>query len=152
MSKFQFDSRTGTMVPISDNPTPPDLDGLMTMPQINTEVNTVVKETASEIMRLQRTENPTPICLVDEDGQAESYLDAKDSHILMFRENADYDVYQISDERSGTPLAYIGGYALQIKFNMAELRTMERIEQCLQGLSNLFRDKILNQDISAPNN
>lgn len=40
-------------------------------------------------------------------------------------------------KKTGKVLAYIGGYALQFNFNMAELNTMERIEQCLQGLVKL---------------
>ena len=67
----------------------------------------------------------------------------------MFREREDLDICQISDEKTGKVLAYIGGYALQFNFNMTELNTMERIEQCLQGIVKLFRHQIMNQNLRS---
>ena len=74
-----------------------------------------------------------------------AYLDSITTGILMFRERQDYDICQITDEKTGKVLAYIGGYGLAFNFNMSELRNMERIEQCLQGLMKLFRHKIMTQ-------
>ena len=42
----------------------------------------------------------------------------------------------------------IGGYGLEIKFNIAELRSTERIEQLLGGLTTMFRKLILEQALS----
>ena len=62
---------------------------------------------------------------------------------MMFRERQDYDIMQIIDERTNQPLMYIGGYALQMNFNMERLNSMEKIEQCLNGLTKLFRKSIM---------
>lgn len=101
----------------------------------------------NQVVKMQRTDKPTPVQLVNEDGLPESYLDCISNGILMFRERQDYDICQITDEKTGKVLAYIGGYGLAFNFNMSELRTMERIEQCLQGLTKLFRHKLMTQNL-----
>lgn len=101
----------------------------------------------NQIVKMQRTGKPTPVQLVNEDGLPEAYLDSITTGIMMFRERHDYDICQITDEKTGKVLAYIGGYALAFNFNMSELRTMERIEQCLQGIVKLLRHKIMTQNI-----
>ena len=96
---------------------------------------------------MKRVNHPTSIQLIDENGLPEAYLDTTSTRVLMFRERDDYNICQISEEKSGKVLAYIGGYALQFNFNMAELNTMEKIEQCLQGIVKLFRHQIMNQNL-----
>lgn len=66
-------------------------------------------------------------------------------NIVQFRESSDMTIFQITEERSGRVMMVIAGYGLEIKFNMAELRTTERIEQLLGGLSDLFRRLIVEQ-------
>lgn len=101
----------------------------------------------NQVVQMKRVSYPTPIQLIDENGMPESYIDSITTGVMMFRDREDYDICQISDEKTGKVLAYIGGYALQFNFNMAELNTMERIEQCLQGLVKLFRHQIMNQNL-----
>lgn len=161
--KFQFDKKTGTMVPanvdapqeapieshkVSESPSAqkaaePDFKEkkhiINKNPTVNVEQNLIVK--------MQRTNKPTPVQLVNEDGLPESYLDSITTGILMFRERQDYDICQITDEKTGKVLAYIGGYALAFDFNMSELRNMEKIEQCLQGITKLLRHKIMTQNL-----
>lgn len=163
-SNFKFDKKTGTMVPENE----------AVAQAINANVHREVKQTQSDpttvkptfqeerkidvkadvvnaqrnqIVKMKRVDKPTPIQLIDENGMPEAYLDSDTIGIMMFRERQDYDICQISDEKTGKVLAYIGGYALQFNFNMAELRTMERIEQCLQGIVKLFRHKIMTQNM-----
>lgn len=100
----------------------------------------------NQIVKMQRTDKPTPVQLVNEEGLPEAYLDSISTGVMLFRERLDYDICQITDEKTGKVLAYIGGYALAFNFNMSELRSMERIEQCLQGLVKLFRHKIMTQN------
>lgn len=164
--EFQFDSKTGTMVPannvvaqvVKDNMQNEVLhskpDTRTQKPVFQEEKRIQVKsETANvqqrQIVKMQRVNKPTPIQLVDEKGTPEAYLDSITTGVMMFRELQDYDICQITDEKTGKVLAYIGGYALQINFNMAELKTMERIEQCLQGIVKLFRHKIMNQALDS---
>lgn len=122
---------------IVKNPVSPITTGL----DIKGEVNNM----PTACKRLKKTSDKTAIQLVDGNGNVESYLDTDDDGILLFREGADMDLCQISDERTGKALVYISGYALQFTFNMAELNSMERVEQCLQGLTKLFRHKIIAQ-------
>lgn len=101
----------------------------------------------NQVVQMKRVNHPTPIQLIDENGMPEAYIDFITTGISMFRDREDYSICQISDEKTGKVLAYIGGYALQFNFNMAELNTMERIEQCLQGIVKLFRHQIMNQNL-----
>lgn len=167
-SNFQFDKKTGTMVPASDavaqgikanvhkEVVESKSDKTTTQPQFQQEKKIDVKADTVNINRnpvvqMKRVGHNTPIQLIDENGMPEAYLDSTITEVMMFREREDYDICQISDEKTGKVLAYIGGYALQFNFNMAELNTMERIEQCLQGLVKLFRHQIMNQNLRNSN-
>lgn len=160
--KFQFDKKTGTMVPANDAIAQGIKSGVVNevlqsksdnqtqKPVFQEEKRIDVKSEAmnvqqTQIVKMQRINKPSPIQLVDANGIPEAYLDSITTGVMMFRELQDYDICQITDEKTGKVLAYIGGYALQINFNMSELKTMERIEQCLQGIVKLFRHKIMNQ-------
>lgn len=160
--KFQFDKNTGTMVPANDAIAQGIKSGvanevLQSKPDNQTQKPVFQEEKRidvksetmnvqrSQIVKMQRIDKPSPIQLVDANGIPEAYLDSITTGVMMFRELQDYDICQITDEKTGKVLAYIGGYALQINFNMSELKTMERIEQCLQGIVKLFRHKIMNQ-------
>lgn len=152
-SEFKFNKETGTMEPVhsSSNDVIPIQTGEVIKPQFDEEriVNVKAEKVNvqdNQVVKMQRTDKPTAVQLVDENGFPEAYLDSVTTDVLMFRERQDYDIYQIVEER-GRVLAYIGGYALQIQFNMSELKTMQRIEQCLEGMKKLFRHVILNQPI-----
>lgn len=73
---------------------------------------------------------------------------ATDESVIQFRESSDYTIVQVVDERTRKPMMIIGGYALDIKFNMAELRSTEKIEQLLGGLMSMFRKMILDQALN----
>lgn len=127
-------------------------DGNTTPPKFQQEKKIDVKTDTvnvnrNQVVQMKRVSHPTPIQLIDENSMPEAYIDSITTGILMFREREDYNICQISDEKTGKVLAYIGGFALQFNFNMAELNTMERIEQCLQGLVKLFRHQIMNQNL-----
>lgn len=162
--QFQFDKQTGTMVPVNDavaqgtktkvqeavREAKPD--GTTTEPVFQEKKRIITKNSSvnvqqNQVVKMRRTDKPTPVQLVNEDGLPEAYLDSITTGIMMFRDRQDYDICQITDEKTGKVLAYIGGYALAFNFNMAELRSMERIEQCLQGLMKLFRHKIMTQNL-----
>ena len=68
-----------------------------------------------------------------------------DENVIQFRESSDYTVFQVVNEENRKPMMIIAGYALEIKFNMAELRSTEKIEQSLGGLTSMFRKMILEQ-------
>lgn len=65
--------------------------------------------------------------------------------VVQFKELSDYTVFQIIDEDTKRHLAYIGGYGLDISFNMHELNSVSKVEQCLEGLKKMFRNIILEQ-------
>ena len=112
------------------------------------EVNNTVQK-PPEVVRMKRVDHPSSLCLIDDSGVPETYLDSADKGILMFREREDFSVTQIVDERTGKAFAYFGGYGLTIKFNMAELNSVEKIEQCLQGITKLFRKIIMDQALNG---
>lgn len=158
--KFQFDKKTGTMVPATSTVVEDEQSGVQIQPGVQAKKpvfaeskNIAVKAGAintqqNQVVKMQRVDTPTPIQLINEKGIPEAYLDSITTGVMMFRELQDYDICQITDEKTGKVLAYIGGYALQINFNMTELNTMERIDQCLQGIVKLFRHKIMNQALN----
>ena len=165
-SNFKFDKRTGTMVPNNEAVAQGLKAGvhkeiIQTQSDSNTQKPTFQEERRIEvkseavnmqrnqIVKMKRVDRPTPMQLIDANGMPEAYLDSETIGIMMFRERQDYDICQISDEKTGKVLAYIGGYALQFNFNMSELRTMERIEACLQGIVKLFRHKIMTQNLGV---
>ena len=158
---FKFDKKTGTIVTdkktVQESLTEKhDFDvqesatGDVEIPvfqeqkSINTK-NKMLDSVYESVVKMKKVDYQTPIQLIDKNGMPESYIDTETTGIMMFRELQDYDICQITDEKSGKVLAYIGGYALQINFNMSELNTMERVEQCLQGIVKLFRHKIMTQ-------
>lgn len=160
--QFQFDKRTGTMVPagspttqtaptyspvVETAPTQASSEPVFKEKKQIISKNSTVNVEQNQIVKMQRTNKPTPVQLVNEDGLPESYLDSISTGIMMFRERQDYDICQITDEKTGKVLAYIGGYALAFNFNMSELRSMEKIEQCLQGVTKLLRHKIMTQNL-----
>lgn len=162
--QFRFDKKTGTMVPVNDavaqginNKVHEDVhitqsNETTTIPDFQEQKHIIPKDKPvvlqqNQVVKMQRTDKQTPVQLVNSEGLPEAYLDCISTGILMFRERQDYDICQITDEKTGKVLAYIGGYGLAFNFNMAELRTMERIEQCLEGLKKLFRHKIMTQNL-----
>lgn len=120
-SKFVFDKETGTLKPAKE----------------------IVAETQTQL---------TPVV----GGKEEVSLDlsthkpnvAMDENIVQFRENSDYTIFQVIEERSRQSMMIIAGYGLEIKFNIAELRSTERIEQLLAGVTSLFRKMILEQALN----
>lgn len=159
-SSFTFDKKTGTMVmnktsEVQEVKKEVEQVGApqIQQPQFNEEKKLSVKSDTpnvmhNQVLQMQRVDKITPVQLVDDNGIPEAYLDSVSTGVMMFREREDYDIYQIVDERTNKPLAYIGGYALQISFNMDELKSMERVEQCLQGLNKLFRKFITDQALN----
>lgn len=62
---------------------------------------------------------------------------------VVFREKSDLSIVQIADYDTNRVMGYIAGYGLDIKFNLEELRSMDRVEQFLEGLKRAFRTLIL---------
>ncbi len=119
--KFRFDSESGTMVP----------EG-------------VAKEKVVEFHSVPVPEESGS--LID-DNVVTANIPVSEG-VVQFRERSDLTVFQILDEQSGAVLGYISGYALDINFNMKELRSTERVEQFLNGLQKMFREIILEKAFS----
>lgn len=68
--------------------------------------------------------------------------------IYKFRAVSDLTSFQVVDERTRKPMMIISGYALSMRFNMAELRSSAKVEQLLQGLSDMFRKMIIEQSLN----
>ena len=69
--------------------------------------------------------------------------------VLSFKELSDRDIINILDDQTNTSLCCISGYDLHFSFNLHELRSVQRIEQCLDGLTKLFRNKITEELATA---
>lgn len=72
--------------------------------------------------------------------------------VVQFRERSDLTVFQILDEKTGRVMAYISGYALDINFNLGELKSVESIEQLIDGIGNMFRKIVLDKIVAKNKN
>ncbi len=66
-----------------------------------------------------------------------------DEPIVKFRVNSDRIVREVINEEINQVLVHISGYDLQINFNMQFLKSVEDVEAACNGLSQLFRDMIM---------
>lgn len=124
-TKFVFDNKTGTLKP---------------------EANIASSKQAEEPqLKSSVPEEPQMVGLDLRTHKPNVNLDEP---VIQFRQNTDYTVFQVIEERSKKSMMIIGGYGLEIKFNIAELRSTERIEQLLGGLTTMFRKMILEQALS----
>lgn len=67
---------------------------------------------------------------------------------IVFKKFSDLSIMRVDDENTGKWLCYFAGYALDIQFNIEELKgthAMQKIEAALEGLNRLFRKIILDQ-------
>lgn len=124
MSKFKFDKKTGTLVKVEEE-----------APIIEKKNTGVARPIFRESKEIPITPN-RPNVEIDE-GE------------VKFKALSDYTIMQVVSERTGSALAYIGGYALEIKFNMAELNTINKVEECLEGLKRMFRKFIVDQALAG---
>ncbi len=127
-TKFVFDNASGTLKP---------------------ETKTIPQEHVSEPQLQSPIDNEAEVVGIDLRTHKPNVN--LNEPIIQFRQNADYTVFQVVEERSKKPMMIIGGYGLEIKFNIAELRSTERIEQLLGGLTTMFRKLILEQALSKSN-
>lgn len=123
-TNFQFNPKSGTMEPV--NPIRHELE--KSKPEF-------VKEAPKPQPRLNGAKD-----MVSEQ-QVKSNVQDNDQ-IVKFRVMADRDVINIMDDKTGEILCCISGYAMHWAFNFRELRSVQRIEQCLDGITKLFRHKI----------
>lgn len=141
-TEFVFDKETGTMQPVKSDGTP-QLKPISQQPTTTPPAN----------FNHEKTVNTTPQFgnyRVDNEKMELLEKYAKElglEGILLFRQQTDYTICQITDERSGQPMAYIAGYGLNIKFNMEQLNSVAKVEQCLEGIKKLFRSFIVQQAI-----
>lgn len=126
-TKFIFDKESGTLKPVKDK------DELTL--SLDKRAISNAKSENDEISIDLNTNKPN---IVDE-------------NIIQFRENSDYTIFQITNDKTRKIMMIIAGYGLEIKFNMTELRTTENIEQLLNGLTSMFRKMILEQALNKQN-
>lgn len=66
-----------------------------------------------------------------------------DEPTVTFKLITDKDVMNVINEDIKEPLVEISGYDLQIRFNMQYLKSVEDIDAACKGISDLFRQTIL---------
>lgn len=128
MTKFVFDKETGTMKPQS-----PREEGVIEKETLKVPV------TSEEAINIaSKADQPN----VDNDDEAE----------VVFKKQSDLSIMRVDDQATGKWLCYFSGYALDIKFNMEELKkgnSTKKIEAALEGLNKLFRKIILDQAVGG---
>lgn len=122
---FVFDKESGTLQPRQYNA---DMPTSFSQPQENADAQKVDDEVSLDLS----TQKPN----------------ISNENIIQFRESSDHTIFQVTDDRTRKTMMIIAGYGLEIKFNMAELRSTEKIEQLLGGLTSMFRKMILEQALN----
>lgn len=98
-------------------------------------------DTQSNIQEQQPQNTPAPDNNVDNNEEQEG--------IFKFRAVSDLTSFQIVDEQTRKVMAVISGYGLSIRFNMEELRSTDKVEQLLNGLTAMFRKLIIEQSLGG---
>ncbi len=120
MAKFVFDEKTGTLVQQNQQKA------------IGQEMPQPVIDKGETMSVIDRSAIQKPNVKLNEG-------------VLQFREKSDLTVFQIVDEQTGKVMAYISGYALDINFNLGELKSVERVEQMIDGIGKMFRKIVLDK-------
>lgn len=60
-----------------------------------------------------------------------------------FKAISDFSIYRVVNEDIQQSLVEISGYDLNINFNMSYIRSVEDVEAACEGISQLFRDLIM---------
>lgn len=127
MTKFVFNKETGTL----DVQSPQQAD--------------VVEKQDMEVPVSEESAN-----IAEVPGQANVAND--DEAEIVFKQFSDLSIMRVDDQSTGKWLCYFSGYALDIKFNMDELKganATKKIEAALEGLNKLFRKIILDQAVGG---
>lgn len=93
-----------------------------------------------------------PLPIHDSQSQVRSEAEKSEDDgelFYKFRASSDLTSFQVIDEQTRKPMMIISGYALSMKFNMAELRSSTKVEQLLSGLTEMFRKMIIEQSLSG---
>lgn len=66
-----------------------------------------------------------------------------DEPVVQFKVNSDRIIREVINADTKQVLVHISGYDLQINFNMQYLKSIEDVEAACSGISQLFRDTIM---------
>lgn len=78
-----------------------------------------------------------------EEQKQEGAYSHVDEPVVQFKVNSDRIVREVINADTKQVLVHISGYDLQINFNMQYLKSVEDIEAACSGISQLFRDIIM---------
>jgi hypothetical protein len=70
---------------------------------------------------------------------------------VVFNTLSDLRVFGVKDEDTGESIFEMVGYGLQVKFNRDKLKSVEDVENLLDGIKDLFRQMIVG-DLIGPEN
>jgi hypothetical protein len=82
---------------------------------------------------------------MEENKTAASNVAAAEDPIVEFKLIKDRIVCSIVNPEIDKPLIEISGYDLMINFNMEYINSVEDVEAAVQGVADLFRDRIMHQ-------
>lgn len=130
MANFKFDNTTGTMKVVV-----PEMPEVKDKAEVVENLEKPVAESASIVGETVNQPN----------------TDTEEDEVI-FKKFSDLSIMRVDDKATGKWLCYFSGYALDIRFNMEELKgsnPTKKIEACLEGLNKLFRKIILDQALDA---
>lgn len=125
MGKFRMNPLTGTLEKVSDVSIPANQDTQQLEEKDKVTVEDMVSKTETPNVNLNEG-------------------------IVQFRELSDITCCKIIDQDTGEELAAISGYALDFWFNKKKLNSTKRVEQCLDGITKLFRRLIIENVLNNP--
>lgn len=125
MKEFKFNPITGTMEPAN-----------------NVNDTTAQKKPVNIDRQPQKPKKVEDNVDIVGDSATSSANINTNERTVQFRVGSDRKVINIMDEKTHEILCCISGYDLHWAFNLKELRSVARVEQCLDGLTKLFRNQI----------
>ena len=123
-NKYKFDPKTGTLRPINE---------------IEAEIKAEeTQQKFSPISMIKALEAQKPKVI-----PTKGILDDKDEPTKTFKALSDLRTFQIIDKSNNNIMAVISGYELDINFNLAILDNTEKVEQLVNGISQVFREILM---------
>lgn len=136
--KTVWNSSKGTFETVEDKPEKPLEDGRMV---VSANAPGVLSDTGAVKLDLSKKKEPERRMMLVNSKPKENDKD------VVFKTSS-LRTIQFSDKNTGTVLAYISGYGLDINFNMSALKSVEKIEELLEGMKAVFRNIITNKAIN----
>lgn len=90
--------------------------------------------TMKPVSEVQKMKDAKPAIIANDGNTADR---------VSFHATKDLKIIQFVDERSNEIMGFMSGYALDVQFNPANIRTMEALDNLVESIGQMFKRMIL---------